>query len=47
MTPGSIKFLTEQPMLFVTGVWSSSIVKMVFYTKVLLGMQKWKGRGKY
>jgi hypothetical protein len=46
MTPGSIKFLTEQPMFFITGIWSSSLVKLHHYGKVLLGMQKWKGRGR-
>lgn len=45
MTPGSIKFLTEQPMFFITGIWSSSLVKLLHYSKVLLGRQPWKGRG--
>lgn len=45
MTPGSIKFLTEQPMFFITGIWSSSLVKLLHYSKVLLGWQPWKGRG--
>jgi hypothetical protein len=47
MTPGSIKFLTEQPMFFITGIWSSSLVKLHHYSKVLLGRQRWKGRGEH
>jgi hypothetical protein len=46
MTPGDIKFLTEQPMFFVTGIWTSSLIKLAHYTNVLLGRKAWKGRGK-
>jgi len=44
-TPGDIKFLTEQPMFFITGIWTSSLVKLYHYTAVLLGFRQWKGRG--
>jgi hypothetical protein len=45
MTPGDIKFLTEQPMFFITGIWTSSLIKLAHYTNVLLGRKTWKGRG--
>lgn len=46
-TPGDIKFLTEQPMFFITGIWTSSLVKLYHYTAVLLGFRQWKGRDNY
>lgn len=32
-------------MFFITGIWTSSLVKLYHYTAVLLGFRQWKGRG--
>lgn len=44
MLPGQVKWLTEQPMFFISGIWSSSLVKLYHFGAVKLGLvQGWWG----
>jgi hypothetical protein len=46
MLPGQVKWLTEQPMFFISGIWTSSLVKLYHFGAVRLGLVKgWKGAG--
>jgi hypothetical protein len=46
MLPGQVKWLTEQPMFFISGIWTSSLVKLYHFGAVKLGLvQGWKGSG--
>jgi hypothetical protein len=46
MMPGQVKWLTEQPMFFISGIWTSSLVKLYHFGRVKLGLEQgWKGSG--
>lgn len=48
MLPGQVKWLTEQPMFFISGIWSSSLVKLYHFGAVKLGLRHgWWGSDNY